>query len=53
VHLGGDGKEIALLQVDQSRLTDRNASEEIILRAEGKRVVIVEHLPFIQVRRRV
>jgi uncharacterized protein (DUF4213/DUF364 family) len=42
----------ALLEVDASRLTDRNASEEIIRRAEGKRVVIVGHFPFIpEVRR--
>jgi uncharacterized protein (DUF4213/DUF364 family) len=42
----------ALLEVDESRLTDRNASEEIIRRGEGKRVVIVGHFPFIpEVRR--
>jgi hypothetical protein len=37
----------ALLEVDDSRLTDRNASEEIIRRGEGKRVVIVGHFPFV------
>lgn len=44
----------ALLPVDESRLTDRNASEEICRRGAGKRVVIVGHFPFIpQVRRTV
>jgi uncharacterized protein (DUF4213/DUF364 family) len=37
----------ALLDVDDSRVTDRNASEEILQRGEGKRVVIVGHFPFI------
>jgi uncharacterized protein (DUF4213/DUF364 family) len=37
----------ALLEVDESRLTDRNASDEIICRGKGKRVVIVGHFPFI------
>jgi len=37
----------ALLEVDESQLTDRNASEEIISRGEGKRVVVVGHFPFI------
>lgn len=37
----------ALLEVDESKLTDRNASEEIIRRGAGKRVVIVGHFPFI------
>jgi uncharacterized protein (DUF4213/DUF364 family) len=44
----------ALLEVDETALTDRNASEEIIQRGEGKRVVIVGHFPFIpRVRRAV
>ena len=44
----------ALLEVDEAKLTDRNASEEIIARGEGKRVVIVGHFPFIpRVRRAV
>jgi uncharacterized protein (DUF4213/DUF364 family) len=44
----------ALLEVDEEALTDRNASEEIIRRGEGKRVVIVGHFPFIpKVRREV
>ncbi len=44
----------SLLDVDESRLTDRNAAEEIIQRGEGKRVVIVGHFPFIpRVRRAV
>lgn len=44
----------ALLRVDEAALTDRNASEEIIRRGEGKRVVIVGHFPFIpKVRRAV
>ena len=44
----------AVLEVDETRLTDRNASEEIIDRGEGKRVVIVGHFPFIpDVRRSV
>lgn len=37
----------ALLDLDDERLTDRNASEEIIRRGEGKRVAIVGHFPFI------
>lgn len=37
----------ALLEVDESRLTNRNASEEIIRRGAGKRVVVVGHFPFI------
>ena len=37
----------ALLEVDEALLTDRNASEEIIRRGNGKRVVIVGHFPFI------
>jgi uncharacterized protein (DUF4213/DUF364 family) len=37
----------ALLEVDETGLTDRNAAEEIIKRGEGKRVVIVGHFPFI------
>lgn len=44
----------ALLEVDEAALTDRNASQEIIHRGEGKRVVIVGHFPFIpSVRRAV
>jgi uncharacterized protein (DUF4213/DUF364 family) len=43
----------ALLEVDELWLTDRNASEEIIRRGEGKRVVIVGHFPFIAKVRRV
>jgi uncharacterized protein (DUF4213/DUF364 family) len=44
----------ALLEVDEATLTDRNASEEIIQRGEGKRVVVVGHFPFIpRVRRAV
>jgi len=44
----------AVLEVDEARLTDRNASEEIIGRGEGRRVVIVGHFPFIpRVRRAV
>ena len=44
----------ALLEVDGEALIDRNASEEIIQRGEGKRVVIVGHFPFIpKVRRAV
>jgi uncharacterized protein (DUF4213/DUF364 family) len=44
----------ALLEVDEGRLTNRNASEEIIRRGGGKRVVIVGHFPFIpEVRRAV
>jgi hypothetical protein len=44
----------ALLEVDDAALTDRNASEEIIRRGEGKRVVVVGHFPFIpKVRRAV
>jgi len=37
----------ALLEVDENRLTDRNASEEIVQRGKGRRVVIVGHFPFI------
>ena len=37
----------ALLEVDESSLTDRNASAEIIQRGEGKRVVVVGHFPFV------
>lgn len=44
----------AMLEVDESSLADRNASEEIIRRGEGKRVVVVGHFPFIpSVRRAV
>jgi len=44
----------ALLEVDDGALTDRNASEEIIRRGMGKRVVVVGHFPFIpDVRRAV
>jgi hypothetical protein len=44
----------ALLEVDEKSITDRNASEEIIRRGRGKRVVIVGHFPFIpSVRREV
>ncbi|MFN2289949.1 MAG: Rossmann-like domain-containing protein [Anaerolineae bacterium] len=44
----------ALLEVDEQAITDRNASEEIIDRGRGKRVVIVGHFPFIpSVRREV
>jgi hypothetical protein len=44
----------ALLQVDEAALVDRNASEEIIRRGEGNRVVVVGHFPFIpKVRRAV
>jgi uncharacterized protein (DUF4213/DUF364 family) len=44
----------ALLQVRESKLTDRNASAEIMQRGEGKRVAIVGHFPFIpKVRRAV
>jgi uncharacterized protein (DUF4213/DUF364 family) len=44
----------ALLEVDDAALTDRNASEEIIRRGEGKRVAVVGHFPFIpKVRRTV
>jgi uncharacterized protein (DUF4213/DUF364 family) len=43
-----------LLDPDESRLTDRNASQEIMERGEGKRVVIIGHFPFIpRVRREV
>lgn len=43
-----------LLEVDDSSLTDRNASAEIIQRGEGRRVVIAGHFPFIpKVRRAV
>jgi uncharacterized protein len=37
----------ALLEVDEGVLNDRNASEEIIRRGAGKRVVVVGHFPFI------
>ncbi len=37
----------ALLQVDEARLSDRNAADEIVQRGVGKRVVIVGHFPFI------
>jgi uncharacterized protein (DUF4213/DUF364 family) len=37
----------AMLGVDEATLTDRNASEEICQRGEGKRVVIAGHFPFI------
>jgi hypothetical protein len=37
----------ALLEVDESSVTDRNAATEIMLRGEGKRVVVVGHFPFI------
>ncbi|MGQ9599909.1 MAG: Rossmann-like domain-containing protein [Anaerolineae bacterium] len=37
----------ALLEVDEARLTDRNAAVEITQRGQGKRVVIVGHFPFI------
>jgi uncharacterized protein (DUF4213/DUF364 family) len=44
----------ALLEPDEARLTDRNASKEIMERGEGKRVVIIGHFPFIpSVRRSV
>jgi uncharacterized protein (DUF4213/DUF364 family) len=44
----------ALLEVDDALWIDRNASEEIIQRGTGKRVVIVGHFPFIpKVRRAV
>jgi uncharacterized protein (DUF4213/DUF364 family) len=44
----------ALLEVDETQLVDRNASEEITQRGEGKRVVIIGHFPFIpKVRRAV
>ena len=44
----------ALLEVDDAALTDRNASEEIVRRGAGKRVVVVGHFPFIpKVRRAV
>ncbi len=44
----------ALLEVDEAKLTDRNAAVEIIQRGQGKRVVIVGHFPFIpDVRRAV
>ncbi|MGD9375969.1 MAG: DUF364 domain-containing protein [Anaerolineae bacterium] len=38
----------ALLPVDETKLTDRNAAEEIVQRGSGKRVVIVGHFPFLQ-----
>jgi uncharacterized protein (DUF4213/DUF364 family) len=37
----------ALLKVDEAKLTDRNAADEIIRRSAGKQVVIVGHFPFI------
>jgi uncharacterized protein (DUF4213/DUF364 family) len=37
----------ALSEVDGVSLTNRNASEEIIRRGRGKRVVIVGHFPFV------
>lgn len=37
----------AMLEVDESWLTDRNAADEIIRRGAGKRVVIAGHFPFI------
>ena len=37
----------ALLEVQEPSLTDRNASDEILERGKGKRVVIVGHFPFI------
>jgi uncharacterized protein (DUF4213/DUF364 family) len=44
----------ALLEVQESSLTDRNASVEIMQRGEGKRVVVVGHFPFVpKVRRAV
>jgi uncharacterized protein (DUF4213/DUF364 family) len=44
----------ALLEVDKAMLTNRNASEEIIRRGKGKRVVVIGHFPFIpQVRSEV
>jgi uncharacterized protein (DUF4213/DUF364 family) len=44
----------ALLEVDEARVTDRNASEEIIRRGKGQRVIVVGHFPFIpDVRRAV
>lgn len=42
----------ALLEVDEALLTDQNASEEIIRRGKGKRVVIAGHFPFIPKARR-
>ena len=44
----------ALLSIDEGRLTERNASEEICLRGVNKRVVVVGHFPFLpDVKRRV
>jgi hypothetical protein len=43
----------ALLEVDDVALADRNASEEICQRGEGKRVVVVGHFPFIPKVRRL
>jgi uncharacterized protein (DUF4213/DUF364 family) len=43
----------ALLEVDETALTERNAAKEIIQRGEGKRVVIAGHFPFIPRVRRV
>jgi uncharacterized protein (DUF4213/DUF364 family) len=37
----------ALLGVDETRLTDRNAADEIIRRGQGRRVVVAGHFPFI------
>lgn len=37
----------ALLDIDESRLVERNAAEEIMHRGEGKRVAIAGHFPFI------
>jgi uncharacterized protein (DUF4213/DUF364 family) len=36
-----------LLGIDESRLTERNAADEIIRRGQGKRVAIAGHFPFI------
>lgn len=43
----------AQLEIDDDLLTDRNASEEIIQRGKGKRVVVVGHFPFIPTVREV
>jgi uncharacterized protein (DUF4213/DUF364 family) len=44
----------ALIEVEETWLTDRNASEEIMQRGDQKRVVVVGHFPFIpKVRRAV
>lgn len=37
----------SLLDIDDARLVERNAAEEIIQRGNGKRVAIVGHFPFI------